>query len=313
MSQIFSRITQLSNTQHSVSLQSTRKQLNSSKHHTPTTLTINTTTFSTKPTHPLKMMSFFPRQFCAPAAETSFVPLFRLLEDFDNYSREAQHAPAAPASHAAPACRRQRTRQPRSQVATFNPRFDVRETENTYELHGELPGLERENVNIEFTEPQTIVIRGRVERSYGPEANKTANEPSNETPVESTPAETTEHTETEKRRNSHQATVEDDPEDENTPASSRAASPWTEVAKPATQEVTKPASEEVAKTTPAEQPQDQSRYWRWERSVGEFTRTFSFPARVDHDGVTASLNNGILSVTVPKAKNIAPRRIEIRF
>lgn len=262
------------------------------------------------------MMSFFTRQFCAPAAETSFVPLFRLLEDFDNYSREAQHAPAAqaaPASHAAPACRRQRIRQPRPHVATFNPRFDVRETENTYELHGELPGLERENVNIEFTEPQTIVIRGRVERSYGPEANKTSNETSSETPVENTPAQATEPTETEKRRNSHQATVEDDPEDENTPASSRAASPWTEVAKPATQEVTKPASEEVAKTNPAEQPQDQSRYWRWERSVGEFTRTFSFPARVDHDGVTASLNNGILSVTVPKAKNIAPRRIEIRF
>jgi len=254
------------------------------------------------------MMSFFPRQFCAPTADTSFVPLFRLLEDFDNYSREAQNAPAAPASPAAPACRRQRTRQPRSQLSTFNPRFDVRETENTYELHGELPGLERENVNIEFTEPQTIVIRGRVERSYGPEANKT----SNETPVETAPAETTEPTETEKRRNSHQATVEDDPEDENTPASSRAASPWTEVAKPATQEVTKPASEEVTKAAPAE-PQDQSRYWRWERSVGEFTRTFSFPARVDHDGVTASLNNGILSVTVPKAKNIAPRRIEIRF
>ncbi|KAG7291181.1 hypothetical protein NEMBOFW57_001193 [Staphylotrichum longicolle] len=253
------------------------------------------------------MMSFFPRQFCAPAAETSFVPLFRLLEDFDNYSREAQHAPAAqaaPASHAAPACRRQRIRQPRPHVATFNPRFDVRETENTYELHGELPGLERENVNIEFTEPQTIVIRGRVERSYGPEANKTSNETSSETPAESTPAQATEPTETEKRRNSHQATVEDDPEDENTPASSRAASPWTEVAKPATQEVAKPASEEA---------QDQSRYWRWERWSASSPRTFSFPARVDHDGVTASLNNGILSVTVPKAKNIAPRRIEIRF
>lgn len=256
------------------------------------------------------MMSFFPQSFCAPAANTSFVPLFRLLEDFDNYSREVQSTPAA----SAPAHRQRRTRQHRPQLSTFNPRFDVRETEHTYELHGELPGLERENVNIEFTEPQTIVIRGRVERSYGPDANKTATEePAAESTSTTTTTETTEQpTPAEKRRNSHQATVEDDPEDEFTPASSRTASPTTEVAKPVvTQE-----EQAVAKPAPAPaptQPQDQSRYWRWERSVGEFSRTFSFPARVDHDGVTASLSNGVLSVTVPKAKKVAARRIEIGF
>lgn len=76
------------------------------------------------------MMSFFPAPFCAPAAATAdinFTPLLRLLEDFDNYSREAQASPAAPA------CRPQRTRQPRPQMAVFKPKFDVRETENTYE------------------------------------------------------------------------------------------------------------------------------------------------------------------------------------
>jgi len=249
------------------------------------------------------MMSFFPRSYCAPATDASFVPLFRFLEDFDkHYSRQVQAAPATPAG------RRQRPQQPRPRVSTFNPRFDVRETEHTYELHGELPGLERENVTIEFTQPQTIVIHGRVERSYAPESTKTTNEPVAES---TTPAEpqTTEPTDAEKRRHSHQATVEDDPEEPSTPASSRPASPWTEVAEPANA-VTK----EVAKPAPAEtEPQDQSRYWRWERSVGEFSRSFSFAARVDHDAVTASFNNGILSVTVPKAKNVAPRKIEIGF
>ena len=245
-------------------------------------------------------MSFFPRSYCAPATDASFVPLFRLLEDFDkHYSRQAQAAPATPA------CRRQRPRQPRPQVSTFNPRFDVRETEHTYELHGELPGLERENVNIEFTQPQTIVIHGRVERSYAPESAKTTEGPVAESTTPAEP-EVTEPADAEKRRHSHQATVEDDPEDENTPASSRPASPWTEVAEPATTTTT----EAAAKPAPAE-PQDQSRYWRWERSVGEFSRAFSFPARVDVDGVTASFNNGILSVTVPKAKKVAPRKIEI--
>ena len=44
---------------------------------------------------------------------------------------------------------------------------------------------------------------------------------------------------------------------------------------------------------------------------GEFSRAFSFPGLVDHDGVTATLNNGILSVTVPKTKKPATRRIAI--
>ncbi|KAJ4289985.1 hypothetical protein N0V88_006786 [Collariella sp. IMI 366227] len=249
------------------------------------------------------MMSFFPASFCAPAAaETNYLPLFRLLEDFDNYSRESQTTQSAPTR---PARRRQCVRKARAPLPTFNPRFDVRETEHTYELHGELPGLNKENVNIEFTEPQTIVIRGRVERSYSTEADNT-----NNTAIESTtptePAAETEKEAEKPRRNSHQATVEDDPEDENTPSSSRATSPRPEAAKPATQEVAK------TKTQTRIQHQPGPKYWLSERSIGEFTRSFSFPARVDHDGVTASLENGILSVTVPKTRQMAVRRIVIR-
>lgn len=43
-------------------------------------------------------------------------------------------------------------------------------------------------------------------------------------------------------------------------------------------------------------------YWMSERSIGEFKRSFSFPQRVDQDGVKASLKNGILSVVVPKER-----------
>jgi HSP20 family molecular chaperone IbpA len=272
--------------------------------HISTTLYINHLNFFGQPTHPVKMMSFFPRSFCTPVEQTSFVPLFRLLEDFDNYSRDVQSAQPSPAY------RRQRTRQPRSRLTTFNPKFDVRETEDSYQLHGELPGLERDNVNIEFTEPQTIVIRGRVERTYAPEStNNTTEEIIATDEVAATESTTSETPEAEKSpRHSFQATVEDDPEDENTPASTPASSPKPETAKPAseTQEVTKPAPAETQK-----QPQPQ--YYRWERSVGEFSRAFTFPARVEHEGVTASLSNGILNVTVPKSKRPVARRIEISF
>lgn len=246
-------------------------------------------------------MSFFPRSFCAPAAtEVSYAPLFRLLEDFDNYSREGQATPAAPA---APACRRQRTRQPRPQLATFKPRFDVRETENSYELYGELPGLERENVSIEFTEPQTIVIRGRVERSYGSEEANTSTTESTSQPT-ITDGAAPETTDAEKpRRNSYQPTVEDDPEDEFSVVSTPASSPKTEAAKPE-------PTRQVQETTQA-QTQNGPKQWLSERSVGEFSRVFTFPARVDHDSVSASLSNGILAITVPKATKPMTRRIEI--
>jgi len=54
-----------------------------------------------------------------------------------------------------------------------------------------------------------------------------------------------------------------------------------------------------------------SKYWITERSVGEFRRNFSFPARVDQDNVKASLKNGILSITVPKARGGARKKVEI--
>ena len=57
--------------------------------------------------------------------------------------------------------------------------------------------------------------------------------------------------------------------------------------------------------------QPQHKYWVSERSIGEFQRTFSFPERVDQDGVKASLKNGVLSITVPKAAAPAAKRITI--
>jgi HSP20 family molecular chaperone IbpA len=248
------------------------------------------------------MMHSFPVSFCAPqAAEPQFFPLFRLLNDFDNYSRDSRGASVAPA----PAPRQQRAKQARPQPIAFHPRFDVRETEDAYELHGELPGLARENITIEFPEHQTIVISGTVERNYASGSSKNS-DVSHEEPT-SPEVETETETATEKpRRNSHQATVEDDPEDENTPASSRPSSPWTDVAKPAA-----PAAAEETTQTPAQTPKDQSKYWLRERSIGRFSRTITFPARIDEDNAAAVLKNGILSITVPKAKVSTPTKIQI--
>jgi len=46
------------------------------------------------------------------------------------------------------------------------PKFDVTEHDKAYHLQGELPGVPPENVVLEFTDPQTLVVRGKAERSH---------------------------------------------------------------------------------------------------------------------------------------------------
>ena len=93
-------------------------------------------------------MSLFPRAFISDEPVTSFAPLFRLLNDFDDYSRGIGG------------------RHYRRHLKAFTPKFDVKETAQAYELYGELPGIEQKDVEIEFTEQQTLTVKGRSEHSF---------------------------------------------------------------------------------------------------------------------------------------------------
>jgi len=53
------------------------------------------------------------------------------------------------------------------------------------------------------------------------------------------------------------------------------------------------------------------RYLRLERSEGAFHRTFSFQDAIDPGGVTASYENGVLRLDLPKAGTAGPRKIDI--
>ncbi|HJU87716.1 MAG TPA: Hsp20/alpha crystallin family protein [Gemmatimonadota bacterium] len=50
---------------------------------------------------------------------------------------------------------------------------------------------------------------------------------------------------------------------------------------------------------------------RTERSFGSFERSFSLPAYVDSDNVQASLQDGVLSVTLPRREETKAREIQI--
>jgi HSP20 family molecular chaperone IbpA len=204
-------------------------------------------------------MSLFARSFYD--SDPSFTPLFRLLDEFDNYTREARGTNNERRGHRG-----------RHHTSVFHPRFDIRETDSAYELHGELPGIERDKINIEFTDPQTLVIRGRTERTYS-----SGNPPAGLVESGAQPAGAI----TEKgEKHAAASGNESGGNGDESNGADKAKAPF-------------------------------EKYWVQERSVGEFARTFSFPSRVDQDAVSASLTNGILSLIVPKAKKHEARRIAI--
>jgi HSP20 family molecular chaperone IbpA len=211
-------------------------------------------------------MSLFPRAFVG--SDTSFTPLFRLLDDFDTYTRST----GGNGHHH------------RSHLKTFQPRFDVRELADAYELHGELPGIEQKDVEIEFTDPQTLTIRGRTERSY-----TSGTPPSYLVEGSKSSGAITDGGD---QSQSHKATVEDEDAADTNANANTSTSVTTQEQKP-------------------QQPKDEAKFWVSERSVGEFARSFSFPARVNQDAVKASMKNGILSILVPKAKKHESRKITI--
>lgn len=132
--------------------------------------------------------------------------LIRALDDFDTFlSRRTAADPMA-----------------------YSPRFDMHEAKDRYILDGELPGVEKKDLNIEFCDPNTLCVNG--------------------------------HTK---------------------------------------------------KTTSTEDPEHS--WWYSERSVGDFRRSFTFPTAVDQDHVDAKLDNGVLSISVPKATATSGgKRIDVK-
>lgn len=52
-------------------------------------------------------------------------------------------------------------------------------------------------------------------------------------------------------------------------------------------------------------------YHRIERTYGAFSRAFALPHQVNGEGVQAAFENGVLTITVPKAEQAKPRKISI--
>ncbi|PGG96634.1 hypothetical protein AJ79_09507 [Helicocarpus griseus UAMH5409] len=201
--------------------------------------------------HQVRTMSFFPR---VPAGD--FTPLFRLLDDYETHRAGSDSSGAISRTGG---------------LRTFAPRFDVREGKDAYHLDGELPGINQKDIDIEFTDSQTLVIKGRSEREYSASSGGEPGEKAG--------------------KKTHHATVEDEGEGGACGAVTKTGG----------------TSQEVG------QVREGTKFWVSERSVGEFSRTFSFPTKVDQNGVKASLKNGILTVTIPKTTAPSTKKITIDY
>lgn len=188
-------------------------------------------------------MSLFPR------FSQEFSPLFRM---FDDYERQLHN-------------------EVDTHLKAFTPKFDVKEDKDAYHLHGEFPGVEQKDINIEWTDNNILSIKGRHET-----VKEEGQRPQNSGFIE----------EDKDKKKGRQPSVTDESEES------------TQVAKKGGQEVAKKDNNPV-------------KYWVSERSVGSFHRSFAFPQAIDQDHVKASLKDGILSIVVPKAKAPQARRVKI--
>ncbi len=67
-------------------------------------------------------------------------------------------------------------------------------------------------------------------------------------------------------------------------------------------------------TIRAEQPVEQQegvRYYLRERAGGTWLRSFELPVAIDANRIDAQLQNGVLSLTLPKAPEAKPRKVQI--
>ena len=62
----------------------------------------------------------------------------------------------------------------------------------------------------------------------------------------------------------------------------------------------------------AEKEERNDRYYTYERNYGSFTRSFTLPDGADLERLQATLEHGVLAITVPKKPEVQPKKIAVK-
>lgn len=62
----------------------------------------------------------------------------------------------------------------------------------------------------------------------------------------------------------------------------------------------------------AEKEDRTDRYYTYERSYGSFTRSFTLPDGADTEKLRASLDKGVLMISIPKKPEVQPKKIAVK-
>ncbi|HEY3820164.1 MAG TPA: HSP20 family small heat-shock protein [Polyangiaceae bacterium] len=61
-----------------------------------------------------------------------------------------------------------------------------------------------------------------------------------------------------------------------------------------------------------EKEEKSDRYYAYERSYGSFSRSFTLPDGIDGEHLRASLDQGVLTISVPKKPEMQPKKIAVK-
>lgn len=147
--------------------------------------------------------------------------------------------------------------------STFNPNFDLIEFPDFFSLCGELPGIQHDDVEIQFINAQTITVQGRSRRSCDSQAPTSR----------------------------FTSVIE--------AINSQDGEPVRLHATAEEQILENKHNIDISKPPPTDAVNE--RYWISERRDRTFSRSFTFHAQVNHDSVQAYMMNGLLTITVCKA------------
>ena len=184
----------------------------------------------------------------------------------------------------------------------FIPRFDLEEDAHNYYLYGDIPGASVNDITVEAHDNHTLVIYGKTEKPGPERRNQEMETPGGEgaDPFVKVQVEDHEHSREVLTPNPNQKDVVPVPRGD--AAGPSTAGPFYPPPQP-TQNPTHPHHQRHSTFKPAsgsQHLQPDHHILLSERLVGDFHRTFAFPQPVVEEGVRASMDNGVLSLVVPK-------------